>query len=302
MSVSRMEYLGRFLDCVDFVISGRRSAISEDRWLVTNYDPSFYGVVSKHLVNTDERVRADVIKLLAAVKERAAMDAVRKMRMSDKENVRIACLSYLAAIGEADTMMPDLFDILEHKRGQEFRAAAIKAGSAGRSEDVPRLRKIYGQVTGEMREDIQKALTLITDRDENLRKNRELILSIPIFPDEKKFNAFLDNSITYLDIRYRDSVACRPRVSAGTYSNVRSAIDKMKTRMFNEYDNLRYYEKTAGKMYDELLHLIEWAADDLSAKEIEDDRAEYAKVCSKCGNELRFYKDTWMCIDCGIKK
>jgi len=302
MSAGRMEYLGRFLDCVDFVASGRKFAISEDKWLVINYEPSFYGVVSKHLMNTDERVRADVIKLLAAVKERAALDSVRKMRLSDKENVRIACLSYLAAIGEADTMMPDLFDILEHKKGQEFKSAAMKAGSAGRSEDVPRLRKIYGQVTGEMREDIRKALILIMSRDENLKKNEELILSIPPYPDEKKFNAFLDNSTTYLDIRYRDTVACKRKISAGTYSNVCSAIKKMKARMFNEYDNLQYYEKSVGEAYDELLRLIEWAADDLSAKETEDGQTEHAKICSKCGNELRSYRDSWICVDCGIKR
>ncbi|MCL2608056.1 MAG: HEAT repeat domain-containing protein [Methanomassiliicoccaceae archaeon] len=302
MSTSRAEYLNRFLDGVDFVASGRKFAISEDRWLIANYDPSFYGIVSKHLINTDERVRADVIKLLAAVKERAALDAVKKIRSSDKENVRIACLGYLTAIGEADTMMPDLFDILEHKSGQEFRSAAMKVRSAGRSEDVPRLRKIYGQVTGEMREEIKKALISVMDRDENLKKNQELILSIPVFPDERKFSAFLDNSITYLDIRYRDSVACRKRIPSGMYSNVCAAVKKMRLRLYNEYDNLQYYEKPVNEAYNELIRLIEWASDDLSGKEIEDGSADHSKLCSKCGNELRSYKDTWMCVDCCIKK
>ena len=303
MNVSRIEYLERFLDCVDFVLSGRRNAVSEDRWLVNNYDPSFYGAVSKHLKNSDERVRADVVRLLAAVRERAALDLIKEMRSFDKDIVRSACLGYLDSVSEEDTMIPEIFDILEHRNGAEFKRAAMRIGSVGRSGDVPRMRKIYGQVAGEMREDIKAALISVIGRDEELRKKKDLLLSIPVFPDEKRFLSFLDNSITYLDIRYRDSVAGKGIVSKGTYENVYGAIMKMRERMFNKFDNLGYYGPLCKKMYGDLLSLMEWASDDLSGKAVESDRITAGKhLCPRCGNEMRSNNNIWACVDCGIKK
>ena len=299
MSASRIEYLQRFLDHTDFVISGRRNAISEDRWLVGNYDPSFYSIVDKHLRNTDARVRADVINLLAAVKERRALTIIKEMRASDKEIVQIACLGYLKTIGESDTMIPELFDILEHRNGPEFSRAAARIAAVGRSEDVPRLRRTYGQVSGEMREEAKKALTAIIDRDPSLSANRRLLLTVPVFPDEERFLRFLDSSITYLDIRYRDSVAPSTTVSLKVYNNVYGSIMRMRERLFNEFDNLRYYGKECSRMYDELVHLMEWASQDLSGKTAE---GAGNKLCSGCGEEMRFFSDTWVCVDCGTKK
>jgi len=303
MSVSRIEYLERFLDCVDFVSSGRRNAISGDRWLVNNYDPSFYGAVSKHLKSSDERVRADVVRLLAAVRERSALDTVREMRASDKDAVKTACLGYLDSVNEEDTMIPDLFDVLEHKNGQEFKRAAMTMGSIGRSADVPRIRKIYGQVTGDMREDIKAALISVIDRDAELRKKKDLLLSVPVFPDERKFLSFLDGSITYLDIRYRDNIAGKGTISKGAYENVYGAIMRMRERMFNEFDNLGYYGPVCKKMYGDLISLMEWASDDLSGKAVESDRiTDGRRLCPRCGNEMRSNSNVWTCVDCGIKK
>ncbi|MDR0778629.1 MAG: HEAT repeat domain-containing protein [Methanomassiliicoccaceae archaeon] len=303
MSVSRIEYLERFLDDVEFVISGKRNAISEDRWLIANYDPLFYEVVSKHLKSSDERVRADVVTLLGHVRERAALDIVKVMRTSDKEWVKIACLGYLNAMNESDNMIPDLFDVLEHKRGPDFERAAKRLAAVGRSEDVPRLRKTYGQVTGDMRDIIQRTLISIIDRDPELIKKKELILSVPVFPDEKRFSMFLDSSITYLDIRYRDSVAGKKKVTERTYSNVYSAIRTMRTRMFNEYDNLKHYGYSCKEMYNELIRLIEWASADLSEKTVDkDDRIRKDIFCPKCGNEMRTHDGIMKCVDCFMKK
>jgi ribosomal protein L37AE/L43A len=302
MSVSRLEYLGRFLDHVDFVISGKKNAISEDKWLVNNYCSLFYDVVSKHLLSPDIRVRADVVNLLAAVRERRSIDVIRGMRASDKDVVKTACLGYLSAIGESDTLIPDLFDILEHKNDDEFKRAAMKMTIAGRSEDVPRLRKIYGQVIGEMRDEIKRTLTAIIDKDDALKKNKELLLSVPVFPDERKFVSFLDTSITYLDIRYRDSVSCKDKITQGTYVNVYNALKKIRTRVFNEFDNLSYYGKETKKMYDELMHLIEWASADLSEKTVKVEEGMKRMTCPGCDSEMRYSGGVWVCIDCGMKK
>ncbi|MDR0791486.1 MAG: hypothetical protein LBE47_02990 [Methanomassiliicoccaceae archaeon] len=303
MSVSRIEYLERFLDCVEFVTSGKRNAISEDRWLVMNYDQSFYGFISKHLRNEDERVRAEVVTLFGHVRERAALDIVKSMRSSDRDRVRDACLNYLNSMNEADNLIPDIFDILEHKNGQEFERAAKRMSSAGRSEDVPRLRRTYGQVTGDMRDIIRGTLTSIIDRDTELRKKKELLLSVPVFPDEKKFNAFLDSSITYLDIRYRDSVSCKDIISERTYSNVYNALMTMRVRMFNEHDNLQHYGGSCTEMYNELIRLMEWTSEDLSGKTVsKDDGIRKDVSCPKCGNEMRVHNGVRACIECFVKK
>ncbi|MCL1984476.1 MAG: HEAT repeat domain-containing protein [Methanomassiliicoccaceae archaeon] len=302
MSVSRLEYLERFLDGTDFVISGRKNAISGDRWLVNNYDPAFYDAVAKHLKNTDERVRADVIRLLGAVGERRALDTVRELRTTDKESVKLACLGYLDSINESDTMIPELFNILEHMNGPEFKVAAMKMTAAGRSNDVPRLRRIYGQVTGEMRMRIRDTLTSIIERDEELKKKKDLLLSVPVFPDEKKFGSFLDKSITYLDIRYRDGVAGKRTVAANVYTNVRDALRNMRIRMFNEHDNLRYYGTPVREMYDELLSLMDWASGDLSSKTVESEHFTERNLCPKCGAEMRMRDGIWTCVDCGITR
>ncbi|MDR2866844.1 MAG: hypothetical protein LBV13_05545 [Methanomassiliicoccaceae archaeon] len=302
MSVSRIEYLERFLDDADFVISGRRGAISEDRWLIINYHPSFYGAVSKHLMSSNERVRAETVMLFASVRERAALDAVREMRKTDKDVVRTACLGYLNALNESDSMMHDLFDVLEHKGGQEFRLAAAKTGSLGNSDDIPRIRKIYGQVTGDMRAQVRDAISAIIDRDPDMMRKKDLLLSVPVFPDERKFLSFLDNSINYLDIRYRDSIAPVKVISESTYNNVYGAIMKMRVRMFNEYDNLKHYEKRCTDGYNDLISLMEWASGDLSLKTVENICRAGAVMCPECGNEMNHHNGIWTCVRCGIRK
>ncbi|MCL1904960.1 MAG: hypothetical protein FWG19_02410, partial [Methanomassiliicoccaceae archaeon] len=118
--------------------------------------------------------------------------------------------------------------------------------------------------------------------------------------DEKKFEMFLDKSITYLDIRYRDSVSDKKIISANVYTNVRDALRSMRIRMFNEQDNLRYYGPPARKMYDELLNLMDWASADVSSKTVEADHFTERNLCPKCGAEMRARDGVWTCVDCGI--
>ena len=95
MPVRKAEYLGRFLDDVDRVMSGRHGSITGDRWLVNNYSADFLPLIDKYLSCEDEVVRAETILLLCDVRERAVMGRVRDMRKSDVERVRLACLGYL---------------------------------------------------------------------------------------------------------------------------------------------------------------------------------------------------------------
>jgi hypothetical protein len=303
MSVSRFDYLERFLGCADFVASGRTFAISDDKWLLNNYDPSFRTVADKHLRSSDARVRADVVRFFTKVRERAVSDAVKEMRVSDKNDaVRTACAGYLDALDENDALLSSLFDILEHRNGDEFGRAASKIGIIGKSSDVPRLRRTYGHVDDEMKEQVRKALVSIIERDGDLKKNRELILSEPIFPNEEKFLVFLDKGIVYIDIRYRDTVAPAAVIAESAYTNVRGAIRKIKARLYNEYDNLGYYGKDARRMYGELLEMTEWAADDLSKKTISGGGTKNDVYCVKCGSETVVFNGERTCIECGTKK
>ena len=41
---------------------------------------------------------------------------------------------------------------------------------------------------------------------------------------------------------------------------------KMRKRLYNESDNLQYYDLDKTDRFDELSELVEWASDDLSKK------------------------------------
>jgi len=300
LTVGRLEYLERFLCAADFVASGRKGAMSGDRWLIGNYDPSFYGVLEKYLRCEDERIRAETVSLLAAVRERAALPEIRRMRAREGERVAMACLGYLSAAEESDSLIPELFDILEHKRGAEFERAAVRMRSAGRSEDVPRLRRIYGQVEGGMRDSLRRALESIADRDETLRGKKDLILSVPVYPDREAFSSFLERSIDYLDVRYRGNVHPLRTVEKGTYNNVARALRVMRVRLYNEYDNLGIYGPEEKEGYDELAGLVVWASEDLRGKRTaEGGRGQKDRRCPRCGGPTVTYKGLISCPECG---
>lgn len=303
MPTDRMVFLEHLLDSIDLVIAGRKGSISDDRWLFTNYDPSFYPMLSVQLKNTDTRVRTEIVLLLTAVKERSAIDDIKNIRMNDNEKVCSACLAFFDAIHEADECIPELMDDLKHKRGADFKKSALRMKTLGRSQDVPALRTIYGQTDGEMRDAVRDSLVAIIDRDPELEKNKDLLLSLPVFPNEKAFEKFLDTSITYLDIRYRDSVHPTPEISLERYNNVVHGIQKIRIRMFNEQENLKWYSPDRVDRYYELLDLVIWAADDIKQKSVTS-RSNIPLVhdCKRCGSRMSLSHDIWICSECGFKE
>lgn len=299
---ARMDYLQHFLDCVDFVSSGRRGAISEDRRLVAEYDPTYYDILQKHLGSTDQRVKIEIITLLTNLRERQAIGDIKELRITSNENVSNACVGFLYTMDTSDDYIPDLMDVLKHKRGSEFRNAASRMRSVGREQDIPELRKIYGQVDGEMREQMRDCLEGIIDRTPGLAKKKRMLLSVPVFPDEGRFMRFADDAIVYLDIRYRDNVSEKDIISSNVYNNIAKALRKIQIRLFNEEVNLRYYSDEARSTYDEVNDLFVWALDDIRTKKVSMDvpKAEMnAPDCSRCGNRMTYGKDGWRCPVCG---
>lgn len=299
MPVTKVEYLERFLEAVDRVIAGRPGSISEDRWLVNYYDAEKLPIVSGYLTCDDERVRAEVVMLLADVRERAVLERIQDMRRRDSERVRLACMGYLSVIQSDDELIPQLFDIMDHSSGSEFLRAANRMASVAREEDVPHLRRIYGQVGGEMRSAVKVVLDRVIARNPSLQPKRDLILSIPVYPNENEFEAFLDKAVEYLDVRYRRNVHPQPTVKLATFNNVARALAKMRTRLYNEADNLQYYGPDKTDRAEELNSLIAWANKDLASKEVTGTERSRSHVCPRCGEMMICYKGMWICPDCG---
>ncbi len=302
MAVSNVDYLERFLSDVDKILSGTTGAITDDRWLVNNYDPGKLKFLMPYLKFEDPRVRAELVTLLGDVRERDVHDIIVKMRDSEGDKVSMACLGYLTTMREDDESIPGLIDIMAHRRGMEFTRAARRLAGIARTEDLPRIRRIYGQVGGTMRDETRVIIERIISRDPALVPKRDLILSVPVYPDEDAFERFLDTSIEYLDCRYRENVYPRQRVKSSTYNNVIRAIRKMRVRLYNEADNLQFYGPDKDDRFHELSELIRWANADLSGKEvIEVEAPAQSRTCSRCGNMLSCYKGIWMCPDCGTE-
>ncbi|MDO5853632.1 MAG: hypothetical protein Q4Q62_06260 [Thermoplasmata archaeon] len=299
MPVTAVDYLERFLGDVDRVLAGRPGAISEDRWLSNNYDPDKLRLITPYLDFEDPRVRAETVALLGNVRERSVAGKIRSMK-GDEDSVTMACLGYLTLLEEDDEAIPELFDVMEHARGSEFNQAARRMAAVARTEDLPRVRKIYGQVGGTMRDETRLVLERIIARDPSLQPTRDLILSVPVYPDETKFESFLDSSIEYLDVRYRANVLPRDSISSTTYNNVARAIRRMRTRLYNEADNLQYYGPDKEDRFRELSDLVKWANADLAGKRvIQTEDPGKSRACPRCGNMLVCYKGMWVCPDCG---
>lgn len=300
MAVTNIEYLERFLDDVDKVVAGHPGAISEDRWLVANYDPGKLPSLIPYLDFEDRSVRAELVTLMGDVRERGVYDKVLQMRDENGDAVSMACLGYLTTIRDDDEAIPGLIDTMEHTRGADFSRAARRLAGIARESDLPAVRKIYGQVGGTMRDETRIVLERIISRNPHLSSKRDLILSVPVYPDESAFERFLDTSIEYLDVRYRRSILPEKAVKEQTFNNIARAIRKMRTRLYNEADNLRFYGPDKEDRFHELSALMKWANDDLSKKKvILSDERKQSRVCPRCGGMLVCYKGIWMCPDCG---
>ena len=266
MAASRSDYRDRFLDAVDAVESGRRGAVSEDRWLAENYQGAFLSVVEGYLGYRHEAVVAETVLLLAAVRERAVYPRIREMSVKGADSVRMACAGYIKTMEDDDERIPKLFDRLEHSDGHEFDAAAARLAKIARAEDMGRVRRTYGQVQGPMRSKVRDVIERLILRNPSMEGTREFYLSVPVPPDEKAFDRFLTKSTEYLDVRYRASVFPKSTVSMSVYNNVLDALMKMRKRLYNESENLRYYDLDKADRFDELSDLVAWASEDLSKK------------------------------------
>ena len=279
MSVSELEYLERFIECSRLVENGKRGAIRDDKFLLKSYRREFYHILREHgLEHRVSGVRAETIHLLTGLRDPSALKAVSNMRYSDVSSVSDACISYMTALKDEATVKKDLFDTLGHKDGVVFRNAAMRMGKVATAEDIPELRKIYGQVEGTMRDNMKECLIAVISRYPELEKKRRYILSVPVFPDEKAFDKFMDKSIVYLDIRYRDSIAPLSRISMRAYNNVVKAIRTMQVRIYNERDNLRWYDPSKAKVIKDLESLILWVVEDLSEKDVIPDSSDSEAV------------------------
>ena len=299
---SRLDYLGRFLDGVDFLLSGKKGSISEDRWLVQNYNPLFYDIIAKSLDHQDHRVRAESILLLSELRERSALERIKVLRRTDKESVTMACLSYLDRLGEIDDLIPQIMEVLRNDRGDEFRKAAAKIKLTGRSEDIPALREIYGGLGDWRATLIREAISSIVDRTPALETKKDLLTSKPVFPDEDAYSRFLDKAIDYIDVRYREKIAPRRKIASNTFKNIIKTLGDIRVRLYNEEDNLQYYHPADIERHHQIITLLEWAYSDLGNKEFNDSvKPSTASSCPDCNHEMRFYNDRWMCPECGYR-
>lgn len=297
MPVTNASYLERFLDDVT---GGRLGSISEDRWLVSNYDSSKLPLLKPYLKIDDPAIVAELIQILTDVRERAVYEEISNISKSCSERVSMACIGYLTRMREDDEEIPRLIDILDHSHGSEFIRTAGLLGKIARTDDMPEVRRIGGQVHGSMRDAMKDVLKSIIERDPSLEKKKELILSDPVYPDEEAFDGFLDKSMEYLDVRYREKMAPKDSVKLAVYNNIISAIRKMRIRLYNEADNLEFYGDDKRDRFDELTELLAWANSDLSKKTIvRTDTGQSGLICPRCGSRRVFHDGFWMCPECG---
>lgn len=295
MSNNRAGYLERYIGGIDKIETGRHGGISDDKWLVIYYNPKYGPILTRYLSFDNEQVRAETVMLLTDVREPMAADAIRKMSTSDTEKVRGACIGYLAAVSEAEDLIPQLIKTIKYKRSEEFSKAALTLGSIGRDEDIEDIRNVFGQVKGEMRNEIRDTLLRIINRYPDLRSKRDFILSLPVRPDEDAFDSFINKSIKYIDTRYRENVFSEKKISITTKNNIISALNTMSTRIYNESDNLQYYGEEETERTSELADLISWASEDLATKTVYGGEEH---LCPKCGIDMIYYRGLWSCPDC----
>ena len=303
MDNGRLHYMEIFLDAVDFVESGRKGLISDNKELISRYDPTFYSVLEPQLKNPDPRVRREVILLLTTLRERKALERIREMRFSDNDLVNGACTAYLNTIGEEDDTIPKLIDTMRHTNGSDFRNAALKLKKIARDTDVPVIREIYGQVRGDMKQPVLDILLSVIDRYPELRSKRYLILSEPVYPNEEEFVRFLDKSIVYIDIRYTDNYSEETDIPLNIHNRIASAFKKIQIRLYNEKANLKYYSKGTKDMYKEAEDLLLWAIEDLQGKGVIGvDNTAQSTVCPHCGTKMVHSLTNWVCPECGYKQ
>lgn len=296
----RLRYLRSFLDAVEYVESGRKGMISDNENLITRYRPPYYDIIRPQLGNKNPLVVKETVLLLTKLRERQAVDDVRRIMYSDNGTVNGACTAYLNSMDVEDDTIPKLLDVMRHDSGQEFRSAALRLRRIARDTDVPAVREIYGQVRGDLKRPVVDILNSIIARYPDLESQRHLILSEPVYPDEKRFNAFLDKSEEYIDRRYTVNYSDAESIRIDIFNNIASAFRKIQIRLYNERSNLRYYSKDTERKYERVKELLLWGAENLQEKEvIGTGSGETSTRCPICGSKMVRSSDGWVCIDCG---
>ena len=268
MTVPVSGYSARFTDSVRNVLNGRRGSISDSRFLIDNYGAGCYDILVAGLEHPEPSVRVETVMLFSRLSIVKPRDIIEGMSVRDNDLVVGACIAYLKTIETNEGRMPDLLYTANHRTGTEFRTAMRTIGSIATEKDIPEIRKVYGQVEGEMREQTAAALARIIDRDPDLERKREFIMSLPRYPDEASYLAFLRKSVDYLDVRYRKNVEPRSEVSVKLHNDVAHAIITMQIRMYDESQNMDIYSEEVRREADRLTGLISWAADDLNSKKV----------------------------------
>lgn len=243
-------------------------------------DPTFIAIGTKGTPGNPDKLYFIPLEKIPLGENVLSKDSLREHERTNKQISEYIC-QYLInktekkptkTVAVDDATVSKLFDILDNKGDDEFKSAAEKIGSIGRIDDILDLRKIYGRVTGEKREQIRKALSNIVDRYDKLKEAKEEIISSPVTPNEEKFVSFFNKWAHYFDIRYRDNYEHETKISKNAYTNIKKAIKIVRVRMFNEFDNIEYYSEESKGLYNELVLMMEWVEDDIQGKKVVSDR------------------------------
>ena len=300
MENERLRYTESFLNAVGHVESGRKGMISDSEILVTRYKPLYYEIIRPQLKNRNPLVVKETVLLLSKLRERQALDDIRDLIETDNSMIYGACSAYLHEIEVEDDTIPKLLDVMRHDSGQEFKSAAVRLRRIARDTDIPAIREIYGQVRGDLRKPVLDILVSIIARHPELKSQEHLIFSEPVYPDEKKFTAFLAKSEDYIDKRYTVNYSDAESIPIDIFNNIASAFRKIQIRLYNERSNLQYYSPETKKKYERVKELLLWGSENLQEKEaIGRGNAEVSTRCPTCGSKMVRTTSGWVCIDCG---
>lgn len=301
-SVTRMDYLGRFLDAVDSAQAGKAGAIADDKWLQWNHRPEFTDILARHLDHGSSRVRTEVIVLLTRIADPSHVEKIASMRREDIDTVAAACVGYLAGFESRRRLIDELMEELRTGYGEEFKQAAKAMVPVAAKEDLSELRRIMGELDSGRREMIREILDGIICRNPELEDVREGIMSLPIEPDADSYNSFLDKAFDYLDVRYRKNIHPSRTIDGKTRSNVNKALRAIAARHYLEAANMEEYSDDLRYEHQALGALIQWCSDDLWSKERTGVVKRSDPLCPGCESPMRMYKSQWYCPGCGTRK
>ena len=151
-----------------------------------------------------------------------------------------------------------------------------------------------------MKRPVLDILISIIARYPELESQKHLILSEPVYPDEKKFAVFLAKSEDYIDKRYTVNYSDAESIPIDIFNNIASAFRKIQIRLYNERANLKYYSPETKRKYERVEELLLWGSENLQEKEvIGRGNTDTSTRCPTCGSKMVRSNSGWVCIDCG---